>query len=160
MKTHRVAARAIVSIAVLTTAVHAIAASDDDEWPEGSAMAVGNKYVKTNDYFERLLRQRQAELVRLLAAQPDANTRLIKAIQAQQATWLRYRDDECELIGSLSGAGGSWPSTFSAQCRANLTDQRFRRFNWAIKCWNAVSAEERRFSGSRCLYQLAPLATK
>jgi len=160
MNTLRLALPALLAIAFVSNASCASAASDDDEWPDGSAMAVGNRYVKTSDYFEGLLRKRQAELVRLMSAQPDTDTRLIEAVKTQQESWLKYRDGECELIGSLSGAGGSWPSTFSAECRANLTDQRFRRFNWAIKCWKAVAPSERPSARSRCLYQLAPLATK
>lgn len=138
----------------------AVAAGVDEDWPEGSAMYVGSKLVESRDYFERLLKQREAELVRLLSKEKDPDARLIAAMQRQQEAWLKYRDDECELVGSLSGAGGTWPSTFAVQCEASLTDRRFRRFGWAVKCWKDIAAEDRRFSAARCPYQLAPLATK
>jgi uncharacterized protein YecT (DUF1311 family) len=100
-----------------------------------------------------------------LVSQADASSnalppdeRVISALKAQQAAWRRYRSDECELAGALTGAGGSWPSTYAVRCEANLTELRVRRTRSAIRCVMALPLSKRRLDQSRCLYQLLPLA--
>lgn len=128
------------------------------DWPPGSAMHTGLGLVEKRDYFAGLLEKKNAELVELVVRDrkfPD--DRLAKALQAQHASWLLHRVAECELVGSLSGAGGSWPSTYAVQCEANLTDLRFRTVSSAIRCIQRIPVAQREFEQNRCLYQLAPL---
>lgn len=126
------------------------------DWPEGSAMHTGYLHLEKRDAFARLLERRQAELLALVE-QGSGDARLVQALRAQHEAWLAYRTHECELIGALTGAGGSWPSTYAVQCEANLTDRRYRRVHAALRCIRRIPADDRAFEQSRCLQQLAPL---
>lgn len=132
-------------------------------WPEGSAMHTGLMLVEKLEKADVILQREHEALVNLVAASGDpqgADGRMISALKAQQAAWLQFRSSECELIGSLTGAGGSWPSTYANKCEVNLTDARIRRVDSAIKCIEKISKEDRRFGMSNCLQQLAPLVIK
>jgi uncharacterized protein YecT (DUF1311 family) len=85
------------------------------------------------------------------------DTRLLEALKTQQAAWLNYRDFECELIGSLTGAGATWKSTYAGECVRNLTDQRLIRVRHAMRCIRRMPEEKRVFDQQSCLQQLAPL---
>ncbi len=152
------------AICALWMALAAPAAAQDDGWPEGSAMHTGGLEAKRRDAAASNLAQLEARLLALLAA-PDPSPRpippderLIAALKAQQAAWTRYRADECELAGALTGAGGSWPSTYAVRCEANLTELRVRRTRSAIGCLEGLPPAKRRLGGNQCLYQLMPLA--
>ena len=84
--------------------------------------------------------------------------RLVEAIQAQHKAWNQFKDSECELIGSLSTGASTWQSARAVECEMNLTSQRLKRTQHAIRCVKKIPAEERRFNRQTCLYQLAPLA--
>jgi uncharacterized protein YecT (DUF1311 family) len=133
-------------------------------WPEGSAMRTGLLLVEKLEKVERILASRHKELVGLVSAASSsdgkilADQRLVMALKTQQTAWLKFRADECELIGSLSGAGGSWPSTYATMCAVNLTEQRLRRVKSAIRCIEKIPKEKRLYEQSSCLQQLAPLA--
>lgn len=135
-------------------------------WPEGSAMNTGLTLVAALHKSSAQLDARHADLITLLSSSPNYNgdnypdSRVISALKAQQATWVKYRDDECELIGSLTGAGGSWPSTYANECQVHLTEDRLRRVNSAIKCIQKIPLEKRWMEQADCLQQLAPLANK
>jgi uncharacterized protein YecT (DUF1311 family) len=134
-------------------------------WPEGSAMHRGLLLVEKQKTLETQLVNKHEELVNLVssAATPERvwiNERLLKALKTQQAAWVKYRSEECELIGSLTGAGGTWPSTYANQCEVNHTELRLRRVRSAIKCIGKISEEKRWFEQNNCLQQLAPLTNK
>ena len=135
-------------------------------WPEGSAMHTGLTLVAKLEEISAQLEFKHAELIALLSSSPNYNgesapdSRVISALKAQQVTWVKYRADECELIGSLSGAGGSWPSTYSNECEVNLTEERLHRVKSAIKCIQKIPLEKRWMEQANCLQQLAPLANK
>jgi uncharacterized protein YecT (DUF1311 family) len=88
------------------------------------------------------------------------DARLLADLKTQQVAWLKYRTEECELIGALTGAGGTWPSTYAKKCEVNHTDQRIRRVSSAIRCIGKISNEKRLFEQNNCLQQLAPLTNK
>jgi len=146
-------------IAALVAALPAVA--QDQEWPEGSAMHVGGLEAKRRDAAVATLAKLHRRLVTLISTATSSvppDDRLIMAVQAQQVAWNSYVLDECELIGSLTGSGGSWPSTYSVRCHANLLELRIRRTNAAIRCVEKLPAATRQFEQNQCLYQLAPLA--
>lgn len=118
----------------------------------GEGLDISEHMGRTEVVLERKLKV----LVDLVS--PDAGERLEKALVSQEAAWLKYRDEECELVGSLTGAGGSWPSTYAVQCESNLTDQRLRRVISATRCVARVPKDDRFNGMSNCLQQLAPLA--
>jgi uncharacterized protein len=135
-------------------------------WPSGSAMGEGLLAREDSENKLSKLKKKHDELVKLVASTPNVNgevipdSRVISALTAQQSSWKKYEVDECELIGSLSGAGGSWPSTYATMCERNLIEERLLRVNSAIKCIKKIPLEKRWMDQSGCLQQLAPMANK
>jgi uncharacterized protein YecT (DUF1311 family) len=133
-------------------------------WPEGSSMHTGLLLVQQQQQTEKLLVSKHDELIKLVASsvsgEVHADERLLAALKTQQAAWLKYRTEECELIGSLTGAGGTWPSTYANKCEVNHTEQRLHRVRSAIRCVQRISSEKRLFEQNTCLQQLAPLTNK
>ncbi|RYY01752.1 MAG: DUF1311 domain-containing protein [Gammaproteobacteria bacterium] len=135
-------------------------------WPEGSAMNTGLTLVASLEKKSAQLESKHNELTALLSASPSYNgeknpdSRVISALNALKISWIKYRSDECELIGSLTGAGGSWPSTYANRCEVNLTEERLNRISSSIKCIQKIPLEKRWMEQANCLQQLAPLANK
>lgn len=141
-------------------------------WPDGSSMQTGlqtRNYEKTQQI---VLQRKYDDLIELVSSaheiyyangqKNDLHTddRLVAALKRQQKGWENYKSDECELIGSLTGSGGTWPSTYAARCEANLTDTRILRITSAIKCIQKISDDKRLWNQNGCLQQLAPLANR
>lgn len=133
-------------------------------WPEGSAMHTGLLLIQQRQAVDKLLAGKHAELVKLVSSSSSAGIpvdgRLLAALKTQQVAWLKYRSEECELIGSLTGAGGTWPSTYAIKCEVNHSGQRLRRVRSAIRCIENIPLEKRSFEQNNCLQQLAPLTNK
>lgn len=111
------------------------------------------------------LEHKHKELVSLISIKEIVNNkeyledeRLVRAVQAQHKSWHQFKDNECELIGALSGGASTWQSARAIECEENLTQQRLKRTQHAIRCVKKIAAENRRFNQQTCLYQLAPLA--
>ncbi|MEB3322627.1 MAG: lysozyme inhibitor LprI family protein [Synechococcaceae cyanobacterium] len=126
-------------------------------------MRTGLLLVERRKELERILAQDHTTLIRIVSSNtgPDGafpgGARLLAALKAQQKAWLAYRSEECELVGSLSGAGGSWPSTHASQCEVDRTEQRLRRVRAAIRCVESLPLEKRWLEQNECLEPLAPL---
>ncbi len=133
-------------------------------WPEESAMHTGLLLVQQLNAVEKLLMSKHDELVRIVSSSSSAeikvDERLLAALKTQQSAWLKYRTEECELIGSLTGAGGTWPSTHANRCEVNHTEQRLGRVRSAIRCIEKIPIEKRLFEQNECLQQLAALTNK
>lgn len=135
-------------------------------WPEGSAMHTGLILAVGRQKSSAQMKSKHDELIALLSESPNHNgekysdSRVISALTAQQVSWEKYRSDECELIGSLTGAGGSWPSTYATRCNVNLIEERLRRITSATKCIKKIPLDKRWVEQAACLQQLAPLANK
>jgi uncharacterized protein YecT (DUF1311 family) len=133
-------------------------------WPEGSAMHTGLLLVQERNSLDRNLAHKHEELVTLVSSSAIGETqidgRLLAALRTQQAAWLKYRREECELVGSLTGAGGTWPSTYANRCEVGHTEQRLRRVRSAIRCVEKIPPGNRLFEQNNCLQQLAPLTNK
>lgn len=128
-------------------------------------MHTGLLVVEKQKGIEMTLASKHEELIKLVSSSSSsggitADERLLTALKTQQVAWLKYRTEECELIGSLTGAGGSWPSTYANECEANHTQLRLRRVRSAISCIEKISTDKRIFEQNRCLQQLAPLTNK
>jgi hypothetical protein len=143
----------------LLLAPMASAQEAEQQWPGGSAMAVGKQYRENRDYFSKLLVKKHAQLMARVEnkAYKFDHTRLVAAIEAQHAAYLKYVERECELVGALTGAGGSWPSTYAVKCEAVLIERRFRRVSDAVACIDRLPADKQEFGQENCLYQLAQL---
>lgn len=135
-----------------------------DCWPDGSAMRTGLLLVQQQRVVDAALTRRHRELVKWVEASAIGETRtdgrLLNALRTQQAAWRKYRTEECELVGSLTGAGGSWPSTYANRCELNHTEQRLRRVRSALRCVRKISPDMRLVEQNNCLQQLAPLTNK
>ncbi|MDO9315884.1 MAG: lysozyme inhibitor LprI family protein [Burkholderiaceae bacterium] len=135
-------------------------------WPEGSSMHTGLLAAQQQLKTEATLSRLHANLVELVASARmegsdlEVNSRLINALKKQQLVWLKYRTEECEVIGSLTGAGGTWQSTYATRCDLALTEQRLKRVKSAIRCINRMPLESRYFEQGSCLQQLAQLVNK
>lgn len=133
-------------------------------WPSGSSMNVGLRYLERKDVAERRLFGEYEILLKLfdssLSEEFEINQKLVHALKEQQQAWLQYRTAECELIGALTGAGGTWPSTYASKCESNQTEQRLLRVRSAIRCIKRMPKQKREFAQNRCLQQLAPLTNK
>jgi uncharacterized protein YecT (DUF1311 family) len=134
-------------------------------WPEGSAMHTGLLRRQIEDKLRKQLQQRHEELVALISTKHVNNgtehlddQRLVEAVQAQHKSWHQFKDNECELIGALSGGMSTWQSARAVECEMNLTSQRLKRMQHAIRCVKRIAPEDRQFNQQACLYQLAPLA--
>lgn len=127
-------------------------------------MHTGLLLVQRQRAVEKLLASKHDELIKLVSSSSrdgiPVDGRLLAALKTQQAAWLKYRAEECELIGSLTGAGGTWPSTYANKCDVNHTEQRLRRVRSAIQCVEKIPLEKRVFEQNNCLQQLAPLTNK
>ena len=129
-------------------------------------MHTGLLLVQRQKTVERALERSHHELLSLVSATKSADGsfgtdgRLIEALKTQQAAWLKYKTEECELVGSLTGAGGTWPSTYANQCDVNHAEQRVRRVRSAIRCIERLPNDKRIFEQNNCLQQLAPLTNR
>ena len=160
-----------IHLLLLALSLIPILAFADDEctdrpecWPEGSSMRNGLLLVQQQNAAEKLLAIKHQELIKLVSSSSTeevrVDERLLAALKTQQVAWLKYRTEECELVGSLTGAGGTWPSTYANKCAVNHTDQRLRRVRAAIQCIEKIPNEKRLFEQNNCLQQLAPLTNK
>lgn len=152
---------------VVSSAVAADNCTDRPEcWPEGSAMHTGLLLAQHAKEVDIALERSHNDLLKLVSSSKSADgslgtdERLLQALKSQQAAWLKYKSEECELIGSLTGAGGSWPSTYASRCELNHSELRLRRVRAAIRCIERLSADKRIFEQNNCLQQLAPLTNK
>lgn len=156
----------LISSLVSTAALPEECSDRPECWPEGSAMHTGLLLVQRQKEAERALERNHGELLRVVSAAKSedgslgTDERLLEALKSQQAAWLKYKADECELIGSLTGAGGSWPSTYATQCEVNHLEQRNRRVRSALRCIEKIPKSRRLFGQNDCLQQLAPLTNK
>jgi len=127
-------------------------------------MHTGLVLLQRQQQAEQLLASAHDELVKLVAASSvdeiPVDERLVAALKAQQVAWLKYRTEECALVGALTGAGGAWPSTHARQCEVNHTEQRLRRVRSAAQCVRKISPDKRATEQNGCLQQLAPLTNK
>jgi len=135
-------------------------------WPEGSSMHTGLLLVQRQKSAEKTLELSHNELLKLVSSSRSTDgtygteMRLLQALKSQHTAWLKYRSEECELVGSLTGAGGTWPSTYANQCEVNHTEQRIRRVRSAMRCIEKLPGSQRLFEQNTCLQQLAPLTNK
>ncbi|HTO18133.1 MAG TPA: lysozyme inhibitor LprI family protein [Pseudomonas sp.] len=158
-------APALLVFALLPTLALAQDCTDRAEcWPEGSAMHTGLLLAEELAALDETLAQAHRALTeqvgsaRVTDETPQDNSLLTKALREQQKAWLKYRSGECRLIGALTGAGGSWPSTYATDCELSLGQQRLEDVQAARECINAISEQDRIFEQGECLRDLAPMA--
>lgn len=142
-----------------STLASAVECTDRPEcWPTDSAMYTGLLAKRQSETLEPRLAKAHSALIKKLATTADDTESLQTALGSQQAAWLDYRLAECQLIGALSGAGGSWPAAHARSCELRLSERRLRQILAATRCLDKISAPQQRLESHRCLLPLAPLA--
>jgi uncharacterized protein YecT (DUF1311 family) len=132
-------------------------------WPEGSAMHTGYVLREQLDEVSPVLQSQFEKLLSVLSntlggnGRPYIESRILSAIEGQQRAWKKYIEDECELIGSLTGAGGTWPSTWALSCELSQTQRRLRDVSNVIACVEKLPVKTRWIDQNSCLRGLAPL---
>jgi uncharacterized protein YecT (DUF1311 family) len=152
--------------AIPLTAFAEVECSDRPEcWPEGSSMRTGLLRRAEEEKLGRQLQESYNELVELISTKEIVkgvehleDYRLVEAVKAQQKSWNQYKTIECELIGSLSTGFSPFQSAKAVECEGNLTSQRLKRMQHAIRCVKRIPPTDRRFNQQGCLFQLAPMA--
>lgn len=155
--------RTIAALLLLAPAMLAAQATPVREppcTPQGSAMCTGVTLATTLASLDRRLDRRHAALVPLVrgdTAAGDEDVRITMAVDTLHATWRRLRDDDCELHGALTRAGGSWPSVWAVDCAIAATRARITTVDAAIRCIEKLPADQRRFERFTCLERLRVL---
>jgi uncharacterized protein YecT (DUF1311 family) len=138
------------------------AATEEPQWPEGSAMHTGQLEVARREAALKTLGVYEGRLDAMLSGTASSKVsfdeRSLQALKSQRGAWRAYVDAECEMVGALSGGMSPWQSTRAVRCQANLAEQRVRRTASAVRCVSNIPPASRPFDAQRCLYQLAPLA--
>lgn len=106
-------------------------------WPEGSAMRTGMEYSEKLASFDERMRKDHKALIGLLM-DLNINDYLIDSLRSQQDAWIKFRDEDCALAGTLTGAGGSWPSTWGLSCQVSMTSKRLGQVQLAAMCLNKI----------------------
>lgn len=136
---------------LLAISLPATAQDARDEWPEGSAMH--SVYVEA----ERLqagraeLEQAHAELLKAIGDDPAAPSPLARAVANQHAHWLEYVGADCDLAGTLTGAGGAWPAVHGLSCEIETIADRLEAVRGATACLRQLSHDPYRYEQFECL---------
>ncbi len=135
-------------------------------WPKGSSNHEALLLIEKQRPIEKLMASKHADLVKLISTpiSPDGqffpDIGLVGALKRQQLAWLKYRTEECGLVGSLTGAGGTWPTTYAITCAVNLSEMRLTQIQSATICVKKMRKDKRAHEQNTCLQQLVLLANK
>lgn len=145
----------LATILLLAISLPALAQDARDEWPEGSAMH--SVYVEA----ERLqasraeLEQAHADLFNAIRGDSANPSPLARAVANQHAHWLEYVRADCELAGTLTGAGGAWPTVHGLSCQIESIADRVEVVRGATACLSQLGSEAYQFEKFECLGKLA-----
>ena len=85
------------------------------------------------------------------AADPPPLTRVVASHQAQ---WLAYVRIDCELAGTLTGAGGAWPTVHGLSCEIESIAARLEVVRAATACLRESGPAARQYEQFGCLQPL------
>lgn len=83
------------------------------------------------------------------------NGPVTRALDRQEATWVRYRTAACGLVGALTDVEGSWPAARALQCEIDLAATRLGVVQNVTACVEAIPAEVRDAQAVGCVWPLA-----
>ena len=92
-----------------------------------------------------------AGLLSAIGGDPADPPALARAVARQQADWLEYVRSDCELAGTLTGAGGAWPTVHGLTCQAESIADRLEVVRGATACLSRLSPDAYGFEQSECL---------
>lgn len=149
-------ARHAALLTLMLAATHAAPAQDDGhEWPEGSAMHSMQLESERLDAGLAALDQAHANLQEELGGNglgsPPA---LARAVATHHEKWLAYSQADCELAGTLTGAGSSWPIVHGLGCHAQAVEERLEIIHGATACLQQLDTNLPEFDRLECLQGL------
>jgi hypothetical protein len=110
-------------------------------------MCVGLDFAAARDSMDRVLARYHRQLVPLLDTLMPTDEqwrwRLQGGILGLDSAWLAWRAEDCDLAGAMTGAGGSWPATWSVACEVEETARRIRIVRRSRNCLRALLPKRR-----------------
>lgn len=133
-------------------------------WPEGSAMHTAYVLSEELEQLTPALQLQFEKLLRLLSntqgsnGRPYFDSRILSGIELQQRGWKKYIEDECELVGALTGAGGTWPTTWALDCQVTQMKNRLLDVKKVTACIEKIPRETRWIDQDVCIRELITLS--
>ena len=75
---------------------------------------------------QELNRTYQLALKALPEQDKDDNRRSRKQLRKSERAWLLYKDEDCTLVGGVTGGSNLWVTHFAANCEVKRTRERIR----------------------------------
>lgn len=146
--------KACLATLLLAIFLPALAQDARDEWPEGSAMH--SVYVEADrlQAARAELEQAFADLQNAIGGEPADPPPLARAVANQHAHWLEYVRADCELAGTLTGAGGAWPAVHGLSCQIESITDRLEIVRGATACLSQLSPDTYRFEQFECFEKM------
>lgn len=92
-----------------------VSADDSDPCKQGSAMAA---FECNAPRWEAAEKQLQRSYDKVIADLKSYSPHLVKDMVASQRTWIRYREQYCEVYGRSRVEGNSWTGFWTSECLA------------------------------------------
>jgi len=125
-----------------------------DEWPEGSAMHTLSVQSGRLQAHRAELEQAHAGLLEALGGDPADPSPLVRSLASHQAQLLAYVHGDCELAGTLTGAGGAWPTVHGFSCEIESIAARLEVVRAATACLRESGPGARQYEQFGCLQPL------
>jgi uncharacterized protein YecT (DUF1311 family) len=68
----------------------------------------------------------QAALAAMPKTSDDDNRKEQQQLRKSQRAWLKYKDENCALVGGLEGGNNRWVGKFSAMCEVDAVTDRIK----------------------------------
>ncbi len=122
--------------------------------PPGSATHTLQLLSAQLDVAHATLADAHSGLIHALGGATTDPPPLARAVGNQHQQWLTFRNADCELAGTLTGAGGAWPSVHGMSCRIEHINHRLETVQQACDCASALPEDAYAFERYACLTEL------
>jgi hypothetical protein len=109
----------------------------EEGWPQGSALQEATLLSEEAHGYEK----KTDALMRTIYTKINDKT-LNEDIKAQITAWHQYKKAVCALIGTSTGAGGSWPVAHTVRCEKGLSYDRYFATKNALQCINRLEKQK------------------
>lgn len=137
--------------ALLMLAANLHAQDIGSDWPEGSSMHTLHMESKRLDSAHAALSDAHAGLLARLERMGGGAPVLAGEVALHHERWVAYRKADCELSGTLTGAGGAWPAVHGLTCERTLVENRARAMDGVRRCLEGLPPGHARFEQLECL---------
>lgn len=100
------------------------------------------------------LEQAHRDLISAMGDSPSDPSPLARAVADQHTRWLEYVRADCELAGTLTGAGGAWPAVHGLSCEIETIAGRLEVVRRATACLSQLDPDAHRYEQFECLDNL------